>query len=238
LTLPLDAANGIVGETPDGQTCSSASRPSGIEIEEGMKVLLPALFIALLQSSATGQADNEIQPEQCLGGNLTAPIRVEVFSDFECTHCRDFFLNTITQVLKEYCSVNKVCVVYHEFPWANNTYSRRAAQYSKAAQRVGQSQWRAVMNALYENQSKWSSNGSIDEFVSKALAADDYARIKNLLRDKGIDAEIKREVALGEKRKVEITPTFFVTANGKEQKISGVLPYPAMKNFFDRVLGR
>jgi protein-disulfide isomerase len=194
------------------------------------------LLFSVVAPGATAQIKDQIKPEQCLGGTLDAPILIEVFSDFECTHCRDFFLNTISLVLKEYCSLNKVCVVYHEFPWPNNQFSRRAAQFSKAAQKLGREQWRAVMQALYENQSKWSFNGSIDGFVAQALSPDDYSRLKSLLRDPAIDEEITREVAQGEKRKVTITPTLFVYALGKEQKVSGVLAYPVLKNFFDSAL--
>ncbi len=193
------------------------------------------LFFAVTPC-ATAQPRDEIRPEQCLGGNLDAPIWIEVFSDFQCAHCRDFFLNTISQVLKEYCSLNRVCVVYREFPWPTNKYSRRAAQYSKAAQKLGRKQWRAVMQTLYENQSQWSFSGFIGAFAAKALSPDEYSRLKDLLREQAIDEEINEEVALGERRKVTITPTIFVHARGKEQKVSGIVAYPILRDFFDGVL--
>ncbi len=206
-----------------------------------MRLITAIIYLLLLPSSAftpcaTPQEKEEIKPEQCLGGSLDAPIRIEVFSDFQCTHCRELFLNTISHVLNEYCSVNKVCVVYYEFPLPPNRYSRRAAQYSKAAQNLGREQWRSVMKTLYENQSLWSGDGAIDAVVSKALAPEDYKRIKDLLRDGAIDEQITREFELGVKRGIRTTPTLFVHALGREQRVSGVVPYPALKNFFDRIL--
>jgi protein-disulfide isomerase len=205
-----------------------------------VKAIPPAcclvIFVLLVVAPNASTQSNEVQPEQCLGGNLDAPIRIEVFSDFECTHCRDFYLNTISLVLKEYCSLNKVCVVYHEFPWPSNRFSRQAAQYSKAAQKLGREQWHIVMQALYENQQRWSLNGSIDGVISNALPADDYTHLKKLLRDPSIDAAIRREITMGEKKKVTTTPTFFVYAIGKEQKIAGNLSYSILKSFFDSVL--
>jgi len=205
-----------------------------------MKLIVVA-FLALLLLNVPMTPDAvsqtvELMPEQCLGGNLDAPIRIEVFSDFECPHCKDFYLDTISLVLKEYCSQNKVCVVYREFPLPDNLFSWRAAQFAKAAQKIGRQQWRAVMSALYENQDEWSVSGSIDAFVSKSLTPEDYSRLKNLLQDPSIDQEITKEIALGEKRDVALTPTFFVYVLGKEQKIAGVLSYTVLKSFFDKVL--
>jgi protein-disulfide isomerase len=206
-----------------------------------MRSVSPIVYLALLIPSlaappcASAQT-TEIKPEQCLGGSADAPILIEVFSDFECAHCREFYLNTIPLVLKEYCSLNKVCVVYHEFPLPSNMYSRRAAQYSKAAQKLGREQWRNVMVALYENQEKWSQSGSVDDVVSNALAPDDYSQLKKLLKDSSIDAAIKNEIAIGEKKKVTATPTLFVYAIGREQKVVGSIAYPILKNFFDSIV--
>ena len=206
-----------------------------------MKTAAVIIYLMLLLSPtfspcATPQDQFEIRLEQCLGGNLDAPIRIMVFSDFMCTHCRELFLGTISQVLKEYSSTNKVCVMYFEFPLPTNKYSRQAAQYSKAAQKLGKEQWYTVMKVLYENQSLWSKDGSIDEVVSKALAPDDYNRIKELRRNSDIDKEISREFAFGDKKKIRETPTFFVKAKGREQRVTGFLSFATLKNFFDSAL--
>lgn len=206
-----------------------------------MRSIPPVLYLVLVilavaaPPNAFAQTD-QIKSEQCLGGKLDAPIRVEVFSDFECPACREFYLNTIRPVLKDYCSLDKVCVVYHEFPLQGHKYSRQAAQYSKAAQRLGPKQWHAVMDALYENQEKWYQNGSVDDVVFKALGPDEYFRLRKLLLDPTIDSAIESEVTMGQKKEVTSTPTFFVYALGREQKVVGGLPYPVLKGFFDRIV--
>ncbi|MGA2263557.1 MAG: thioredoxin domain-containing protein [Acidobacteriota bacterium] len=206
-----------------------------------MKLISPVPYLALLtlafvfHPEASPQSA-ELKPEQCLGGELDAVIRIEVFSDFECPACREFYLRTIRQVLKEYSSLDKVCVVYHEFPLRGHKYSRQAAQYAKAAQRLGRKQWTAVLDALYENQEKWSQDGSLDDTVFKALGAVEYTSLKKLLLDPSIDAAIDSEVSLGEKKEVTSTPTSFVYAIGREEKVVGGLPYPVLKEFIDRIV--
>jgi protein-disulfide isomerase len=195
---------------------------------------LLVLAVALLPA-APAQSEGP-RPEQCLGGGLDAPIRVEIFSDFECPGCREFYLNTIRPVLKEYCSVDKVCVIYHEFPLPGHRYSLQAAQYSKAAQRLGRKQWSSVLDALYEKQPKWLQDGKVDDAVFEALGADDYFRVRRLLLDPAIDSAIQEEIAAGRKKDVTATPTLFVNAIGREQKVVGALPYRVLKGFFDRIV--
>jgi protein-disulfide isomerase len=200
-------------------------------------ILCSALLALGIVVAAVAQGQvNSDQPEKCLGGKFDAPIRLDVFSDFECSHCRGFFLDTIPMILNEYCDRNKVCVVYHEFPLSSNMYSRQAAQYSLASQKLGRAPWRAVMTALYQDQGKWAPTGKMDEVVARVLTPADYSRLKRILLDPSLDSEIESEIALGEKKGVTGTPTVFIRYIGREQKVFGSLPYPILKDFFDSIV--
>ncbi len=174
--------------------------------------------------------------ERCLGGGLESPIKIEVFSDFQCPACRSLYLDTMKQVLKDYCSLGKVCVIYHEFPLAMHAYAREAARYSLAAQKVGHEQWLSVVDVLYTYQPAWSQNGAVQAAVEKALSPSDFQKVLKQLQDPSINETIERDIALGQKREVQSTPTFFVTAVGKEQKVTGGLPYSVLKDFFDKIV--
>jgi protein-disulfide isomerase len=205
-----------------------------------MRISLLAVILILVAVGAAGPSrapaqTPDLKSEQCLGGEPDAPIRVEVFSDFDCPACKQFFLETIRPVLKEYCSVNKVCVVYHEFPLLQHKYSRQAAQYAEAALRLGRKQCIAVMTALFEAQDKWAEDGSVDDVAFKALGADDYFAMKKVLLDPSINAAIDADLAMAQKKEVSATPTFYVYATGREQKVIGYLPYPFLKEYFDKV---
>ncbi len=179
----------------------------------------------------------QLTPEQAIGGRLDAPVRIEVFSDFQCPACRGFFLDSIQKVLETYCSQNKVCIVYHEFPLKNHNLARLAARYSKAAQRLGRKQWLTVMAALYTSQAEWSWDGSVEAVISRALSPQDLAELKKRLEDPSIDTAIEQEVALGEKREVTSTPTFFLSSGGKEERVVGGVPYVVLKGYIDRLIG-
>jgi protein-disulfide isomerase len=206
-----------------------------------MKSISRVLYLTLfalavsVAARASGQMA-DLKPEQCLGGKPDAPIRVEVFSDFECPACKQLYLETMRPVLKDYCIPDKVCLVYHEFPLQGHKYSRLAARYTKAAQKMNQNAWQTLVDAFFVNQEKWSQDGSVDDVAFKALGADQYFNLKKLLLDPAIEKEIDVEVALGNKLEVQSTPTFFVYALNKEQKVVGFLPYLMLKDFFDRIV--
>jgi protein-disulfide isomerase len=178
----------------------------------------------------------EINTEQILGGRPDSPVRIEVFSDFQCPACRSFYLDTIRQVLREYAAEDKVCVIYHEFPLKMHQFSRLAARYSLAAQRLGQRQWRAVMEALYTNQSVWSLDGSVDTVVAKVLDLEDLKKVRKLVEDATINDAINRDLSLGTQKEVQYTPTMFLCAGKNEQKVVGGLEYSLLKQYIDRIL--
>ena len=101
---------------------------------QSKSLILLALCIAVWPMSV--RPSDRIEG-QLLGGSLNSPIRLEVFSDFQCPSCRQFYLETIQPVLQEYSSKDKVCVIYHEFPLNQHPYARQAALYSEAASRLG-----------------------------------------------------------------------------------------------------
>jgi protein-disulfide isomerase len=194
------------------------------------------LMLSLLAATTAPAQSVPTTSEQCLGGRLDAPIRVNVFSDFQCPSCAVFFADTIRQVLRDYSSANKVCVAYHEFPLPGHSHAREAARWSVAAQKLGKRQWLAVMEALYSQQALWSQSGKVESTVAGALSSDDYMAAKKLLLTPEIDQAVNRDVALGKQFKIESTPTMFVYAIGREQKVVGGLPYAALKDFFDRIV--
>jgi len=195
--------------------------------------LWPILMIVsalLIPSIAESQ---RAQPPNCVGGTLNAPIKLEVYSDFQCPSCAQFFLEVITPAVREYGRSGKICVLYNEYPIPSHSYSRQAARYSLAAQRIGRTQWLAVMSALYQRQVLWGEDGDIDKALTGVVSAEDLARIKKIAAESSIDDAISRDVALGEKREVRATPTVFVTIQKKTQRVDRVLPYEVWKDFFD-----
>lgn len=167
----------------------------------------------------------------CNRGHANAPIRLEVFSDYECPSCRAFYLQTMKQIFTDYADTGKVCVVYREYP----TYprSRDAAKFARAAMRVGPEQWGRVVEALYQSQPAWSQTGNIMSVVASALDAKDLATVREYAQDPALETIIDADAVMGLDRGVMGTPTSFITKGGQTEKVDGALTFASMQRHLD-----
>jgi protein-disulfide isomerase len=192
--------------------------------------LVAALFMGwILPAQTPGHTGGQL-----LGGSLKSPVRIEVYSDFQCAACRELYLNTIRRVIREYSGSDKVCVIYHEFPLAYHAHSRRAALYSLAASRLGQQKLLPVLDALFTDQVRWAQDGNLDASVAKVLPREDFQNLKKMLQDSSLNAALDKELQLAKQKSIKFTPTMFVYHSGKQDKVEGFVPYPVMKQFIDQ----
>lgn len=192
-------------------------------------VLLAAMFSLPVQSAETSG--------QILGGTPDAPIRIEVFSDFQCPSCRGLYLDVMRRVLSDYCSQNKVCVVYHEFPIQTHRYSRQAAFYAEATARLGRQQLLKVYDSLFMDQAQWEEDGKVEVSIAKALSRDDLQKVKKIMQDPSINATIDKEINLGVQNQIDATPTFFIYSGQKQlQRVVGLLSYVSLKTYLNTVI--
>ncbi len=200
---------------------------------QSLKVLA-ILFAALSGLSSGNTQTKDMLPQNLVCGTPDAPIRLDVFSDFQCSWCRAFYLETVVQVRKTYAPQEKVCIIYHEFPSEAHPSGRKAARYSVAARHVGRNQWIAVMDALYTKQEEWALDGNIDAALKGAVSDEDFNLIKKNLQDPSIEEAIDRDIELGLKKGVTGTPTVFMTALNKERVKAPYLTFKAWQEFFGR----
>jgi protein-disulfide isomerase len=193
-------------------------------------VLLFAPFALPMQPAALAAG-------QILGGSLDAPIKIEVFSDFECPSCRELYLDVMRRVVVDYSGQNKVCLIYHEFPLVRiHRYSQEAARYAEGAAQLGRDKLLKVYDSLFMDQAQWSQDGRLEASIAKVLSRTELQRLKLILRDPGINVAIQKGMQLGDQRQIKSTPTFFISAKGKEQRVEGRITYIALKQFIDSTL--
>jgi protein-disulfide isomerase len=170
-------------------------------------------------------------------GNNTAPITMEVYSDFECPHCKTYHDTVLPQVIRDYVNTGKVYLIHRDFPLAMHKYSREAALYAMAAGKLF-NKYEQVSGALFDNQAYWSANGKLDEVVAKALTPEEMKKVRVAIREPQLNQQLDNEIAAGFRAGVNSTPTTILTRHLRTYPVPSDVSYPLLKRFLDDLLSK
>jgi protein-disulfide isomerase len=196
-----------------------------------MKVCLLALA-AILSCFAAG-------PEFDKGkavGNPAAPIKIEVYSDFECPHCQIFHQQTLPRLMSDFVKTGKVYLIAHEFPLPQHVHAREAANYATAAARVGK--YQEVSDALFQGQSVWPVTGKVWETVAAVLTPAEQKKVQELAKDPSVMDEVQADVTQARALQIGSTPTTIIKHAGKSTPFAGDPNYDILKSFLNSLLAK
>jgi protein-disulfide isomerase len=177
----------------------------------------------------------DVDPHEALGSK-SAPIVMEVFSDFQCPACKSLYDATNRNLMDSYVNTGKVYLIHRDFPLPMHAHSKVAAQYSRAAAQIGKLE--AVEEVLFQNQEKWEASGDVDGTVAKALSPAEMTKVRGLVKSGAVDALITKDQAIGNNTyRVSQTPTTIFHANGQTFPYAGVMSWDILKQFLDQLLG-
>ncbi len=138
-------------------------------------------------------------------GPADAPLTVVVFGDFQCPYCARGYEN-VSQLEAMY--EGRIRVVYKHFPLPGHSAAIPAARASMAA--GAQDKFWAFHDALYERKADFDAK-TLD-VIAEEIGLDMKAW-RTALESKTHDAQIKADIELAAKLRVDGTPTYFV--NGR-----------------------
>ena len=113
----------------------------------GMGGYAAAQTKARTRAAAKSAAPPDITPLKSQGSK-SAPIKMEVFSDFQCPACRELYFQTVRPVIDNYVAAGKVYLIHRDMPLPVHPHSREAARYANAAARMRRME--KVVVALFE----------------------------------------------------------------------------------------
>jgi protein-disulfide isomerase len=147
-------------------------------------------------------------PNGKMVGNQTAPIRLEVFSDFSCPGCKAFHDDLLPVIMREYVTPGKAFIVFRDYvlpPSPGHQFSREAAQYAAAANRVGK--YRPVADALFAAQPSWAFSGKVWDAVAPVLTNAEQKRVQELVKQQLVADEVNWDTEAGKRAGLLRTPT-------------------------------
>lgn len=208
------------------------------QILDELNTLSKELETKLLPSSDAPPASIKIQGEP-FTGELSAPIAIIEFADFECPFCGQFARDTYPQVLANYVKTGKAVFFYHDFPLSAHPHAALAAEAARCAAEQGQ-YWQ-MHDDLFAHQSQLSERTISTDAQSLGI---DSGRLMDCISTGRYTAAVKKSAQDAQQMGVRATPSFFIGTidSGGELKIiralRGAYSYEAFKSALDGVLAQ
>ena len=194
-----------------------------------------ATVLALASGASQAGSVTDVDPHKAYG-TKSAPITMEVFSDFQCPACKQLFKTTNQPLIDNYVNSGKVYLIHRDFPLPMHAYSRIAARYARAAAQLGKGE--QAEKVLFDNQEKWEQSGDVDGTMASVFSAAEMAKIRVVAKGNSLDAPIDKDVALGKGYNVNQTPTTVIHFKGQTYPVVGVVTYDVLHQFLDQLLSQ
>jgi protein-disulfide isomerase len=203
----------------------------GAIIFGGIVVVFALLYLALQEPEPTTLADYCLEnPTNCISkGSSDAPVTVVEISDYGCSHCRDFNLETAGILEDLYVTPGDVQWITLPFAMSATTFPATTA----AMCANDQGQFEVFHQRLFElqgNPAIYTSEGLSQLAAELGL---DQATFASCIEDAVYDSVIDRNIREANLAGVNATPTFFV--NGK--KLGGNYPLTTFQSEITSALG-
>jgi len=170
-------------------------------------------------------------------GKADAPVTIAFWSDFQCPFCKNFELDTLPQIIKEYVDTGKVKLVMMDFTFLGSD-STTAALYSRSVWKLYPDQYFAWRTAMYTAQDEEGDQGfgdaaSIDK-LDATIAGIDAGKVAADVKanTSTYQAAVDADRAEAGKAGINATPGFVIGT----QAILGAYPYANFKAAIDAVL--
>jgi protein-disulfide isomerase len=238
------------GEAPAQQVEQSQAIPQPRPVETvnttpappaALPLIPPVITVAKAapaspQASISVNGVNDIDPAKAFGSK-SAPLIMEIYSDFQCPACKQLFTTTTQKVMDNYVNTGKVYLIHRDFPLPMHAYSRVAASYSRAAAHIGKCD--EVEQALFRNQEKWEMTGDVVGTVAAALSPAEMKKVQALVEGKTLEPLIEKDKQIGMTVPVNQTPyTVLHTKSGQTFPVVGFVSYDVLKSFLDQLVAQ
>lgn len=173
-------------------------------------------------------------------GDPNAPIRIEEYSDFQCSHCRNFFLNTEEALMRSYIANGTVYFVYKSFGAFNSAESSRAAEAAYCA--GDQGKFWEMHDMIFANQTAVNAGAFSDRRLTAFAERIDLnmTEFRSCFNGGTYKDRVEQDSKEGIESGVRATPSFVLTyvVNGetKTRFIEGAQPFATFQQEIEAIL--
>lgn len=186
-------------------------------------VLLGGLagFIIDRGTAATGAvpalADAGGYEDQPTLGDDNAPVKVILFENFLCEHCKAFEEDAFAQLRRDYIDTGKVQAFYVNLAWGEED-AVNAGLAGECAYRQNAEAFWPYKTALFRAQGAegetWATVDTLVEVAEESVPELDAVDLRACITEKRYESEVERDIELGDYVGVQGTPSIIVNDEG------------------------
>lgn len=178
----------------------------------GVAAIAAAFLFTRPQAFATTQVDSYAgQPTL---GDPDAPVKLILFENFLCEHCRAFETDVFPRLKREYIDTGEVQAIYVNLAWGEEQAELAALAGECAYQQNEQAFWE-FKKELYQAQGHWQTVADL-EALAEAVPELDSAELRQCTRQAETQSEVDRDLALADYVGVSGTPSLVIGNQGYE----------------------
>ncbi|MDT5122003.1 MAG: hypothetical protein QOC96_1485 [Acidobacteriota bacterium] len=172
-------------------------------------------------------------------GNKAARVAIIEFSDFQCSYCLSYVMQTLPQIEKDYIKTGKVKYFFRNLPLTSgHPNAFRAAEAAHCAAEQGKF-WEAHAR-FFANQNKLNPNDWPQHAQALSL---DTEKFNQCLASGKYDDEINNEIDDAQRVGINGTPAFLIGVIAPDSSkitvskiLMGAEPYDSFKKALDELL--
>ena len=169
-------------------------------------------------------------------GDISAPITIVEFGDYQCHQCYNWFHNTKPAITQQYIDTGKANLVFVDLVFLGSD-SPKAAQASYCAEDQGM-YWE-YHDTLYTFQEGMIDGGWANSERLKAFASSlhlDMELFDSCLDSGKYSKRVQYNTQQARDHDVRGTPGFIIVGPDGQQKISGAQPFSVFKQIMDSMI--
>ena len=207
----------------------------GFQVDENGNVVLMKQAVAKDNNAQAKEIPlNFGFPQEHIKGNKDAKVTLYEYSSFGCTHCADFHLEVLPEIVKEYVDTGKVKIAFVPFPLEKNSMDA-----ALLAECIDKDKYFAFADVLFKKQRDWGLSFNPQKVLLQ------YASLSGLAKEKA-EACLRNDITAAmilqnrkdgiDKLGIEGTPSFFIASEKKIDKVFGIKPIDEFKKIIDEQL--
>jgi protein-disulfide isomerase len=170
-------------------------------------------------------------------GSPSAPLVCEIYSDYECPSCGNFYRVVYPSLVAEYVKTGKLRIVHRDFPLPQHPFAVLAAQYANAAGELGY--YEQVVTQLFATQPEWSANGKVAASLAAVLPPGVMQRARAIVESASDpQATMRSDEALAARDEINQTPTLVFIKRGVRNKVAGAPAWEVLRLYIDSLLSQ